>query len=39
MEVLSNGNVVSSVDILAIEEAEELSWFGKLLRFISFGLL
>ena len=39
LEVISEGNTVSFVDIIAVEEAQELSWFGKFLRFISFGLL
>ncbi|RRD40272.1 D-alanyl-D-alanine carboxypeptidase [Leptotrichia sp. OH3620_COT-345] len=39
LEVISNGEVISIIDILAIEEADELSWFGKFLRFITFGLL
>ncbi|MDO5088529.1 MAG: D-alanyl-D-alanine carboxypeptidase family protein, partial [Leptotrichiaceae bacterium] len=39
LEVISNGEVLSSIDILAVEEADELTWFGKFLRFITFGFL
>ena len=38
-EVLDDGQVISKIDIVAGEETEELSWFGKLLRIISFGLV
>ena len=39
LEVLDDGQVISKIDIVAGEETEELSWFGKFLRIISFGLI
>ena len=39
LEVLDDGQVISKIDIVAGEETEELSWFGKFLRIISFGLV
>ena len=39
LEVLDDGNVVSQIEIVAGEDTEPLSWFGKILRLISFGLV
>ena len=39
LEVLDDGNVVSKIEIVAGEDTEPLSWFGKILRLISFGLV
>ena len=39
LEVLDDGNIVSKIEIVAGEDTEPLSWFGKILRMISFGLV
>lgn len=39
LEVLDDGNIVSKIEIVAGEDTAPLSWFGKILRMISFGLL
>ncbi len=39
LEVFNSGQLQSEVDIVSNEDVEELSWFGKLLRYITFGLL
>lgn len=37
--IQKGGEQVSEVNIIADEEVKELGWFGKFMRFISFGLL
>ena len=39
LEILKDGNLVSTVDILAAEDVKELGWFRKFLRIISFGII
>lgn len=39
LEVLDDGNVVSKIEIVAGEDTAPLSWFGKILRLISFGFI
>lgn len=39
LEVLDDGNIVSKIEIVAGEDTAPLSWFGKILRMISFGLV
>jgi D-alanyl-D-alanine carboxypeptidase (penicillin-binding protein 5/6) len=39
LETLKDGNLVSTVDILATEDVKELGWFRKFLRIISFGII
>lgn len=39
LEVISEGKVISEVDILSTENVEQLSFIGKIIRFISFGLI
>ena len=39
LEVLDDGNIVSKIEIVAGEDTEPLSWVGKILRMISFGLV
>ena len=37
--IQKDGEQISEVNIIADEEVKELGWFGKFMRFISFGLL
>jgi len=39
LEVLDDANIVSKIEIVAGEDTAPLSWFGKILRLISFGLV
>ena len=39
LEILKDGNLISTVDILAAEDVKELGWFRKFLRIISFGII
>lgn len=37
LQIINKGNIVSEVDILSSEDVQGLSWFGKLLRILTFG--
>ena len=39
LEVLSEGKVISEVDVLAIEDVKQLSLLGRIIRFVTFGLV
>lgn len=39
LEVISEGKVISEVDILSIENVKPLTFIGKILRFLTLGLL
>lgn len=39
LEVLDDANIVSKIEIVAGEDTAPLSWFGKILRLISFGFI
>ena len=39
LEVVSNGNIISEVDVFAAEETKQLTFLGKIIRFITFGLV
>ena len=39
LEVLDEGKVISEVDVLATEDVDQLSLWGRIIRFLTFGLV